>query len=171
LQSAKEVKPSSIILVDCGGQYKFGTTDMTRMIFLQPKNLSLEFKICYTAVIKAHIQLACTEFIEGTKGSCLDFIARREIFKIQQNYNHGTGHGVGFCLNVHEYPNISPLSENIIKEGQVVSIEPGIYIENKFGIRIENLYYVEKIKNKNFQDKLFLEKFIVQTKIYGMSGR
>lgn len=156
-QSAKQVTSESIILIDCGWQYKFGTTDMTRMIFLKPKNLTTEFKTCYTAVVKAHIQLALTVFTEGTKGSCLDFVARREILKIHKNYNHGTGHGVGFCLNVHEHPSISPLSENIIKEGQVVSIEPGIYIENKFGIRIENLYYVEKIKNKNFQNKSFLK--------------
>lgn len=133
-----EIKPEGFILVDSGGQYHNGTTDITRTIALGavPK----ERKTHYTAVLKGHIALAMANFEKGTTGAQLDEIARKPIKELGLNFNHGTGHGVGHLLSVHEGPNtISPRgTESQILPGMITSNEPGLYFEGKYGIRIEN---------------------------------
>lgn len=133
-----ELKPEGFLLVDSGGQYDDGTTDITRTIALGP--LSEKMKHCYTAVLKAHIALATSVFDAETTGAELDAIARRPLHAEGLDYKHGTGHGVGHMLSVHEGPNtISPRGKNShILPGMITSNEPGVYIENEFGIRLEN---------------------------------
>lgn len=133
-----ELKPEGFLLVDSGGQYEDGTTDITRTIALGP--LTEEMKRCYTAVLKAHIALATTEFDADTTGAQLDEAARKPLHAEGLDFKHGTGHGVGHMLSVHEGPNtISPRGKNShILPGMITSNEPGVYIENKFGIRLEN---------------------------------
>jgi Xaa-Pro aminopeptidase len=131
-----------ILLVDSGGQYLDGTTDITRTIAIgkpTPKQ-----KMDFTLVLRGAINLALAKFPAGTKGYQLDILARRALWEKGLNYGHGTGHGVGFCLNVHEGPqSISPVggteSKTIIEPGMVVSDEPAIYREGEYGIRTENL--------------------------------
>ena len=132
------LKPEGFLLVDSGGQYEDGTTDITRTIALG--ELTQEMKRCYTAVLKAHIALATAVFDRQTTGADLDLIARKEIQGIGLDYKHGTGHGVGHMLSVHEGPaSISPRGANThVLPGMIMSNEPGIYLENKFGIRLEN---------------------------------
>ena len=133
------------LLVDSGGQYADGTTDITRTIALGP--LTDEMKKCYTAVLKAHIALATAEFTESTTGTELDEVAREQVKAYGYDYKHGTGHGIGHMLSVHEGPNtISPRGKNShMLPGMITSNEPGIYLEGKFGIRLENeILCVEK---------------------------
>ena len=131
-----------ILLIDSGGQYLDGTTDITRTIpFGKP---SARQKHDYSLVLKGMINLAQAKFPEGSKGYQLDFVARRSLWENGLNYGHGTGHGVGFCLNVHEGPqSISPLfgteSKTVIQAGMLISDEPAVYREGEYGIRIENL--------------------------------
>lgn len=128
----------SFYLIDSGGQYLRGTTDITRTLhFGQPTE---EEKRDYTLVLKSQISLANTIFLEGTKGSQLDAIARRPIWQYHMDYKCGTGHGVGYLLNVHEGPHrISRWTEDCpLEEGYIVTIEPGIYKEDMYGIRLEN---------------------------------
>jgi Xaa-Pro aminopeptidase len=124
--------------VDSGGQYHNGTTDITRTIALG--EITKERKTHYTAVLKGHIALAMANFEKGTTGAQLDEIARKPIKELGLNFNHGTGHGVGHLLSVHEGPNtISPRgTESQILPGMITSNEPGLYFEGKYGIRIEN---------------------------------
>ncbi len=133
-----KLKPEGFLLVDSGGQYEDGTTDITRTIALG--ELTEEMKRCYTAVLKAHIALATAVFDAETTGADLDLIARKEIQAIGLDYKHGTGHGVGHMLSVHEGPaSISPRGANThVLPGMIMSNEPGIYLENKFGVRLEN---------------------------------
>ena len=133
-----KLKPAGFLLVDSGGQYEDGTTDITRTIALG--ELTEEMKRCYTAVLKAHIALATAVFDSLTTGADLDRLARRQIQAIGYDYKHGTGHGVGHMLSVHEGPaSISPRGANThVLPGMIMSNEPGIYIENEFGIRLEN---------------------------------
>ena len=133
-----QLKPEGFLLVDSGGQYEDGTTDITRTIALGP--LTKEMKHCYTAVLKAHIALATAEFDADTTGAQLDAAARKPLHAEGLDFKHGTGHGVGHMLSVHEGPNtISPRGKNsYILPGMITSNEPGVYIENKFGIRLEN---------------------------------
>lgn len=132
------LNPSGFLLVDSGAQYLDGTTDITRTIALGP--LSDKMRQCYTAVLKCHIMLATSVFVPGTKGIQLDRQVRKPVNDIGLNYNHGTGHGVGHVLSVHEWPNnISPRSgESPILPNMITSNEPGVYIEGEFGIRLEN---------------------------------
>jgi Xaa-Pro aminopeptidase len=131
-----------ILLVDSGGQYLGGTTDITRTIALgRPADKQ---KRDFTLVLKGMIDLAAAVFPEGTKGYQLDFLARKALWENGLNYGHGTGHGVGFCLNVHEGPqNIGPGSRmnqgTAIEPGMLISDEPAIYRVGEYGIRIENL--------------------------------
>ena len=130
---------SGIFLVDSGGQYMGGTTDITRTIsFGTPTALQ---KKDFTLVLKGHIALAFAKFPMGTKGYQLDLLARKALWENGLNYGHGTGHGVGYCLNVHEGPqNISPADVKInIEPGMLISNEPAIYREGEYGIRTENL--------------------------------
>jgi Xaa-Pro aminopeptidase len=154
-ETNKTLEASSFVLVDSGAQYYDGTTDLTRTIPLGP--LTEEEKRDYTLVLKGHIQLAMARFPEGTKGKFLDTLARQPLQREGLNYHHGTGHGVGYFLNVHEGPQSIRPDENMnpLVESNVLSNEPGLYRAGKHGIRIENLMVVNKWKETEF-DK-FLE--------------
>ncbi|MBO5997591.1 MAG: aminopeptidase P family protein [Alphaproteobacteria bacterium] len=133
---------SKIYLLDTGGQYKFGTTDMTRTVALDD-DATDEMKTRYTQVLKGHIALASQIFPVGTTGASLDAYARQFLWQDGVDFDHGTGHGVGCYLNVHETPpSISPRSRDVLKEHMIVTNEPGFYAKNKFGIRIENMMHV-----------------------------
>ena len=144
----RKLKKGDIYLVDSGGQYKFGTTDVTRTISL--KNKSKRIKEIFTRVLKGHIAVADFKLKKNTSGSIIDNYARKYLKQIGLNYAHGTGHGVGYFLNVHEGPQaISKNNKISLQEGMILSNEPGYYEKNKFGIRIENLIFVKKKKIKN----------------------
>ncbi len=143
-ESSAEVTNKGSILVDSGGQYLEGTTDITRTFPLG--EVSEGFKHDYTLVLKAYIQLAMAKFPKGTYGAQLDILARLPLWKEGKDYNHGTGHGVGSFLNVHEGPQAirKEFSAYTLVPGMVLSNEPGYYIENKYGIRHENLMAVRE---------------------------
>ena len=141
----RKLKNGDIYLVDSGGQYEFGTTDVTRTISLNNSNKRV--KNIFTRVLKGHIAVANTTLKENTYGAKIDIRARKYLKQIGLDYAHGTGHGVGYFLNVHEGPQaISKNNKIKFQEGMVVSNEPGYYEKNKFGIRIENLVYVKSCK-------------------------
>ena len=144
--NSKNIKKSDIFLCDSGGQYKYGTTDVTRTIcFSKPKK---RIKNIFTRVLKGHIAVFQSDLTKYKTGKDIDIRARKFLKKINLDYAHGTGHGVGFFLNVHEGPqSISKFNKNNIQEGMILSNEPGFYKKNDFGIRIENLVYVKKDKN------------------------
>ena len=147
------LREGDIYLVDSGGQYEFGTTDVTRTISL--KNSNKRIKDIFTRVLKGHIAVAKFKIKKNTSGSKIDSEARKFLKKIGLNYSHGTGHGVGYFLNVHEGPHaISKNNKVNLQEGMVVSNEPGYYEKNKFGIRIENLIYVKKVRGKKYFENL-----------------
>lgn len=133
-----------IYLVDSGGHYDCaGTTDITRMFDLG--KATDEHKTCYTAVLRGHIALANAVFPEGTSGMQLDALARYYLWQLGLDYAHGTGHGVGHFLSVHEGPQGITKRNNVpLKANMIVSIEPGYYKEGHFGMRIENLYAIKK---------------------------
>jgi len=150
-----KVEPKGLYLVDSGGQYYEGTTDITRTIAMGP--LTDEERKHYTMVLMAHLRLGDVKFLEGSSGITLDLAAREVFWKEGLNYNHGTGHGVGFCLNVHERPNAiryrkapGRMEDVALSEGNITSDEPGLYIEGSHGIRTENLTLVEKWKTTEF---------------------
>lgn len=151
IKSQKLVE-GSIYLCDSGGHYLTGTTDITRTFVIGNKKFNKEYKNHYTKVLKGHIDLSMMKFPFKTRGVQLDSIARYHLWESGLDYNHGTGHGVGNFLSVHEGPqSISKSLTNInLEEGMILSIEPGFYLENKYGIRIENLVYLKKAKYKNF---------------------
>lgn len=133
------LEPHGFLLLDSGAQYLDGTTDITRTIALGP--LTQEEKEDYTLILKGHIDLAMAVFPEGTRGAQLDVLARMPIWKKRLNYLHGTGHGVGHYLNVHEGPQSIRMQENpvALQAGMVTSNEPGVYKAGSHGIRTENL--------------------------------
>jgi len=134
------LETDGILLLDSGGQYLDGTTDITRTIAIGEP--TAQQKRDFTYVMKGTINLALAKFPAGTKGYQLDILARKALWENGLNYGHGTGHGVGFCLNVHEGPQnigIGSGSAIIIKPGMLISDEPAIYREGEYGIRIENL--------------------------------
>ncbi len=144
------IAPNSIYLVDSGGQYLDGTTDVTRTIWVGPGKPTAEMKDRYTRVLKGHIALAQAVFPEGTRGSQLDTLARMHLWAAGVDYAHGTGHGVGAFLSVHEGPQRIAKSaggqagtEQELLAGMILSNEPGYYKQGEFGIRIENLVLVE----------------------------
>ena len=145
-----KLQTESFLLLDSGGQYLEGTTDITRTIPLG--NLTEEEKRDFTLVLKGHIDLAMAKFPTGTRGIALDILARKAMWDAGINYGHGTGHGVGFFLNVHEGPqSISQgLAPAALEVGMVTSNEPGIYRENKHGIRIESIIVVNKDEETQF---------------------
>jgi Xaa-Pro aminopeptidase len=152
-ESAYTLTSPGILLLDSGGQYLDGTTDITR-VFISG-DVPAEIIHDYTLVLKGHIDLAIVTFPVGTKGFQLDILARKAFWDEGRNYGHGTGHGVGFFLNVHEGPQtISQKAVDVaIEEGMIISNEPGIYLENRYGIRIENLVLAVKSdigKTENF---------------------
>lgn len=146
---------NGIYLLDTGGQYLWGTTDVTRTIsFGKP---SIYKKNIYTRILKGHLELRNFQLKNNTTGAQLDRAARKYLKQIGLDYPHSTGHGVGYCLNVHESPpSISKKSKDKFAVGQVVSNEPGYYLERQFGMRIENLIYVNKIKKKLLFEDLTL---------------
>ena len=152
--SCKKLKAGDLLLVDSGGQYLDGTTDVTRTIALFPneKKIQREKKDRFTRVLKGHIAIACSIFKKGTIGKDLDPCARKYLIEEGLDYKHGTGHGVGSFLGVHEGPqSISPLGFQEIKEGMIISNEPGYYKENEYGIRIENLILTKEMDdNSNY---------------------
>lgn len=139
-EGAWALERKGMLLLDSGGQYYDGTTDITRTISLDGEPTQKQ-KDDYTRVLKGHIQLAMAIFPQGTRGSQLDILARKALWDNCQNYGHGTGHGVGHFLNVHEGPQNIRMNENptVMVPGMVTSNEPGIYITDEYGIRIENL--------------------------------
>ena len=141
------IRKKDIFLCDSGGQYKYGTTDVTRTLCFSKQTQNI--KNIYTKVLKGHIAVVTSNLNKDNVGKKIDIRARKFLKKSNLDYAHGTGHGVGFFLNVHEGPqSISKINMVKIKEGMVLSNEPGFYKKNKFGIRIENLVYVKK-RNKN----------------------
>ena len=145
--SNRKLKKGDIYLVDSGGQYKFGTTDVTRTVSLD--NNDKKIKNIFTRVLKGHIAVSNFTLNSKTTGSEIDEVARYSLKQINLDYPHGTGHGVGYFANVHEGPQAITKNNKItIKEGMIISNEPGYYLKNNYGIRIENLIYVKKIKNK-----------------------
>lgn len=149
-ESASEIKPEGFLLIDSGAQYHQGTTDITRTVHFSTPNS--EEKKNYTLVLKGMIQLSMIQFPSGTRGSQLDILARMAMWKEGINYGHGTGHGIGAFLNVHEGPQSIRPNENpvTIEPGMVQSNEPGIYRAGKFGIRIENLIACKKTVDNEF---------------------
>jgi len=154
-KSNKIIKEDDIFLCDSGGQYKFGTTDVTRTIcFSNPKKI---IKNIFTRVLKGHISVAQAKLNKFSTGRLIDIKARKFLKKINLDYEHGTGHGVGFFSNVHEGPqSLSKHNKIKICEGMILSNEPGYYKKGKFGIRIENLIYVKKVNKKLFFENLTL---------------
>lgn len=144
------LQPKSFLLFDSGAQYLQGTTDLTRTIALG--ELSEQEKTDYTLVLKGHIALAQARFPVGTKGYQLDILARLPLWQNALNYGHGTGHGVGSFLNVHEGPHgISPKENSIVlQKGMITSNEPGLYRAGQYGIRIENLMTIEENTQSEF---------------------
>ena len=166
-ENCKTIKKQDIFLCDSGGQYKYGTTDVTRTIcFSKPKS---HIKDIFTKVLKGHIAVVSTNLKKVTTGMKIDIRARKFLKKSNLDYAHGTGHGVGFFLNVHEGPqSISKVNKVKIIEGMILSNEPGYYKKNSFGIRIENLIFVKKNGNNIFFENLTLvpiEKELINYKL------
>ncbi|AHE62413.1 aminopeptidase P family protein [Borrelia parkeri] len=149
-KGAKNLDGNGLLLIDSGGSYlELGTTDVTRTILIG--EASCKEREDYTLVLKSFIALASLKFPFGTLGSSLDGIARFPLLKQGLNFAHGTGHGVGFFLNVHELPvSISPLSTYSFKGSEVASIEPGLYRDSEYGIRTENLVFVKQSYSNEF---------------------
>lgn len=140
----KKLENGSLLLIDSGAQYYDATTDITRTVAIGTP--SQEMIDSFTQVLKAHIAVASAYFPNGTPGCALDALSRAQLWKFGKDYNHGTGHGVGCFLNVHEGPiSLSTKGNSPISTHMVTSIEPGYYKENNYGIRIENLAYTEKV--------------------------
>ncbi|MDC0585956.1 aminopeptidase P family protein [Candidatus Pelagibacter sp.] len=153
--NCKMINKKEIFLCDSGGQYKYGTTDVTRTICFTKQ--SKQIKDIFTKVLKGHIAVANTNLKKDNTGKKIDIRARKFLKESNLNYSHGTGHGVGFFLNVHEGPqSISKFNRIKIKEGMVLSNEPGFYKKDKFGIRIENLVFVKKLNKDIFFENLTL---------------
>jgi len=148
-KSNKTIKKNDIFLCDSGGQYNFGTTDVTRTICFSKQKKSI--KNIFTNVLKGHIAVAQTNLNKIYTGKKIDLRARKFLVRNGLDYAHGTGHGVGFFLNVHEGPqSISKYNSIKLREGMILSNEPGYYKKGHYGIRIENLLYIKKNK-KNLQ--------------------
>lgn len=166
--SPKPITSNSIYLIDSGGHYKDGTTDVTRTVFLSKKNSNEKptdhQKKMYTQVLKGHLQLGHCIFPPSTIGPSLDILARKPLWDEGLDYLHGTGHGVGSYLNVHEGPQgiapgtrQGPLTKTPLCPNMILSNEPGYYEDGSFGIRLENLVYVqEKKTNFQFNGRIYL---------------
>ena len=153
--SCRTIRKNDIFLCDSGGQYKYGTTDVTRTICFTKQKPSI--KNIFTKVLKGHIAVANTDLKLDDTGIKIDRRARKYLKESKLDYAHGTGHGVGFFLNVHEGPqSISKLNKIKIQEGMILSNEPGYYKKGSYGIRIENLVFVKKVKKKIYFENLTL---------------
>ena len=161
-ETCAKVEPKGLFLIDSGGQYWQGTTDITRTIAVG--ELTEEEKEHFTLVLKGHIRLAMAKFMYGAGGSQLDYLARSPLWERGMDFNHGTGHGVGYLLNVHEGPqnihwNCAARPGGVVplEEGMIVSDEPGLYIEGKHGIRCENLVICRKAEKNSYGQFMELE--------------
>lgn len=156
-----KIEPKGLCLTDTGGHYLEGTTDITRTIALG--KLTQEEKTAFTLVLKGHLNLAAAKFKYGICGENLDYLARYPLWKHGLDFNHSTGHGVGYLLSVHEGPqriywNVYTNPKHyILEEGMVISNEPGYYLEDHFGIRHENLVLVRKGKKNGYGQFMYLE--------------
>ena len=192
-KSNRIIKKNDIFLCDSGGQYNYGTTDVTRTICFAQQKKSI--KNIFTKVLKGHIAVVQTNLNKTNTGNKIDINARKFLKKDGLDYAHGTGHGVGFFLNVHEGPqSISKYNSVRLREGMILSNEPGFYKDNEYGIRIENLIYIKKNKNnlqfenltlapiekdlinydllsKKEKDYLFMYHLKVYTKYYNFLNR
>jgi Xaa-Pro aminopeptidase len=141
LGTNRRIAPGELFLIDSGGQYEDGTTDITRTVAVgEPTE---EMRARFTLVLKGHIAIARSVFPDGTSGAQLDSFARRHLWEAGLDFDHGTGHGVGSYLSVHEGPaRISKLGTVALKRGMILSNEPGYYKTGAYGIRIENLVLV-----------------------------
>ena len=166
-KNTKKINRKDIFLCDSGGQYTYGTTDVTRTICFSNQKQSI--KNAYTYVLKGHIAVALTNLRKDSTGKKIDIRARKFLKKAGLDYAHGTGHGVGFFLNVHEGPqSISKYNSIKIEKGMILSNEPGYYKKNYFGIRIENLIHAKQFKTKLFFENLTLapmEKDLINYKL------
>ena len=144
------IRPCGLVLIDSGAQYEDGTTDITRTIALG--EITLEQRHVYTLVLKGHIQLSMCKFPEGTTGTQLDIMARQAMWREGYNYFHGTGHGVGAYLNVHEGPQQIRMEWRSapFREGMTITDEPGLYLEGQFGVRIENTLLTVPYRSTEF---------------------
>ncbi len=154
----KLIKKNDIFLFDSGGQYKYGTTDITRTISLGKQ--SNKIKNIFSYVLKGHIAVVNANLNKFASAHLLDALARKFLKKNGLDYAHGTGHGVGYFLNVHEGPiAISKNYKIMLKPGHVISNEPGFYLKGRFGIRLENMIYVEKLQNEIYFNNLTMVPF------------
>jgi Xaa-Pro aminopeptidase len=172
-KTTKKINKKELFLIDSGGQYSYGTTDVTRTICFTNQKKSI--KNAYTNVLKGHIAVVLTNLNKDNTGKKIDIRARKFLKKVGMDYAHGTGHGVGFFLNVHEGPqSISKYNTVKIEKGMILSNEPGYYKKNHFGIRIENLVYAKQLKNKLFFENLTLapiEKDLINYKLLNKSEK
>ncbi len=166
-KATKKIDIKDIFLCDSGGQYRYGTTDVTRTICFSKQKQYI--KNAFTNVLKGHIAVVQTNLSKDNTGKKIDIRARKFLKKDGLDYAHGTGHGVGFFLNVHEGPqSISKYNSIKIEKGMILSNEPGYYKKNSFGIRIENLVYVKQIKKDIYFENLTLapiEKDLINYKL------
>ena len=160
-ESDVPLKPEGFLLLDSGGQYLDGTTDITRTIALGP--VTEEQKKIYTLVLKGHIQLELCKFPSGISGTQLDVLARKDMWRAGMNYLHGTGHGVGSYLNVHEGPHQIRMEWKPapLMAGMTVTDEPGIYLAGKFGVRIENTLLITHYNETEFGKFLQFEPLTI----------
>lgn len=160
-ESNATLKPEGLLLVDSGGQYLDGTTDITRVVSLG--NITAEERVDYTLVLKGTIEGSTAIFPKGTRGYQIDAITRHPLWSKLRNYGHGTGHGVGFFLNVHEGPHVfnSAAIDIPVEAGMITSIEPGLYREGQYGIRIENLVHSKVIESNYFGEFMDFETLTV----------
>ena len=156
------LKAEGLLLVDSGGHYLEGTTDITRTVALGP--LTDEMKSVFTLVLRSHLQLANARFLYGCSGINLDVLAREPLWAADLDYKHGTGHGIGHILNVHEGPNafrwkVSPgrSEDAVLEEGMITSDEPGLYLEDKFGVRTESELLCRKGAKNEFGQFMYFE--------------
>lgn len=152
-----ELRPEGLLLLDSGAQYKDGTTDITRTIALGP--VTDEMKKVYTLVLKGHIQLELAKFPDGAAGTQIDALAREAMWREGYNFLHGTGHGVGSYLNVHEGPHQVRMEwrPTPLRAGMTITDEPGIYLAGRFGVRIENTLLISSYKETEFGRFLQME--------------
>ena len=155
----RRIHPGEVVLLDSGAQYRDGTTDVTRTLWTGPGAAPAELRARATRVLQGHLALAATRFPEGVAGPHLDAIARRALWQAGLDYDHGTGHGIGSFLSVHEGPaGISRAAKPVpLRPGMILSNEPGFYEPGAYGIRIENLLLVQPAAPQPGQRKPFLE--------------
>lgn len=151
-EGCSEILAEGFLLVDSGGNYLDGTTDITRTVVMG--EINEDMKRHFTLTLKSVIALSSAKFLYGATGLQLDTIARMHMWQNHLDYKCGTGHGIGFCLNVHEGPHSISLrgGDVVIKAGMIYSIEPGVYVENEYGIRTENIAVCEKSVSNDFGD-------------------